>query len=148
MICPECSFNDSKVVDSRPADIKIRRRRECLKCGGRFTTYEIIEDIPIMVTKKDGGLEPFDSQKLTDRIYRATVKRPVKLRTIEHMVETIQTGFKNSLQKEVSSNKIGEMVLRHLKNIDHVAYVRFASVYREFDDIESFVSLISELGDE
>ena len=145
MICPECGYNDSKVIDSRPAESKIRRRRECLKCAGRFTTYEIIEDIPIMVVKKDGTLEPFDSRKLIERMFRATAKRPVKLKTIENVVDSIQAHFKNNFQREVTSDKIGEMVLRKLKEIDRVAYVRFASVYREFDDIESFVKIISEL---
>jgi transcriptional repressor NrdR len=145
MICPDCGFNDSKVIDSRPSENKVRRRRECLKCSGRFTTYETIEDIPIMVIKKDGSVEPFSSRKLTDRVLRATVKRPVKFRTIEVMVENIQIHFKNNLQREVTSYKIGEIVLRRLKDIDLVAYVRFASVYREFDDIESFVKIISEL---
>ncbi|MCL1831903.1 MAG: transcriptional regulator NrdR [Oscillospiraceae bacterium] len=145
MICPECGFNDSKVIDSRPAESKIRRRRECLKCNQRFTTYETIEDMPIMVVKKDGTIEPFDAQKLTERVLRATVKRPVKLKTVEAMVEKVQQFFKNNLQREVTSDKIGEAVLRHLKDIDLVAYVRFASVYREFDDIDSFVKTISEL---
>jgi transcriptional repressor NrdR len=147
MICPDCGFNDSKVIDSRPAESKIRRRRECLKCTGRFTTYETIEDIPIMVVKKDGSIEPFDVRKLTERVLRATVKRPVKLKAVEAMVESIQLHFKNNLQREVTSYKIGEIVLRRLKDLDLVAYVRFASVYREFDDIDSFVKIISELRD-
>ena len=148
MICPECSYNDSKVIDSRPSESKIRRRRECLKCNSRFTTYEIIEDIPLMVAKKDGSIEPFDARKLTERVLRATVKRPVKLKTVENMVENIQVYFKNNLQREVTSAQIGDIVLRRLKEIDHVAYVRFASVYREFDDIESFIRFISELRSE
>jgi len=148
MKCPECGFNDSKVIDSRPADNKVRRRRECLECGGRFTTYEIIEDVPIMVVKKDHSIEPFDSQKLTERILRATVKRPVKLKTVETLVESIQNDFRNNLQREVSSEKIGEIVLRKLKDIDRVAYIRFASVYREFDDIESFIKVVRELESE
>jgi transcriptional repressor NrdR len=148
MICPECGFNDSKVIDSRPAETKIRRRRECLECSGRFTTYEIIEDIPIMVVKKDSTIEPFDSRKLIERMLRATTKRPVKLKTIENVVESIQMHFKNNFQREVTSDKIGEIVMRRLKEIDHVAYVRFASVYREFDDIDSFVKIISELQSE
>lgn len=145
MICPDCGYNDSKVVDSRPAESKIRRRRECLDCTARFTTYETIEDLPLMVVKKDGSIEPFDARKLTERVLRATVKRPVKLKAVENMVDNIQVFFKNNLQKEVTSYKIGEIVLRRLKDIDSVAYVRFASVYREFDDIESFVKTISEL---
>ena len=145
MICPDCGHKDSKVIDSRPAESKIRRRRECLKCTGRFTTYEIIENIPVMVLKKDNTIEPFDTQKLTERLLRATTKRPVKLKTVEAMVEGIQTSLKNNLQKEITSDKLGEMVLQRLKEIDHVAYVRFASVYREFNDIDSFVKIISEL---
>lgn len=148
MKCPKCGFNDSKVIDSRPADNKVRRRRECLECSERFTTYEIIEDIPIMVVKKDHTIEPFDSQKLIERILRATVKRPVKLKTVENMVENIQNDFKNNLQREVTSDKIGEIVLRRLKDIDRVAYIRFASVYREFDDIESFIKVVRELSTE
>jgi len=148
MICPKCGYNDSKVIDSRPAETKIRRRRECLKCCERFTTYEIIEDIPVMVLKKDNTIEPFDGRKLTERVLRATIKRPVKLKTVESMVDGIQLHFKNNLQREVSSEKIGEMVMRKLKEIDHVAYVRFASVYRDFDDIDSFVGFISELQSE
>ncbi|MCL2036099.1 MAG: transcriptional regulator NrdR [Oscillospiraceae bacterium] len=148
MLCPKCSHNDSKVVDSRPADSKIRRRRECLRCSERFTTFEIIEDIPVMVAKKDGTIEPFDNRKLIERICRATTKRPVKLKTIENIVDGIQTHFKNNLQREVTSDKIGELVMMKLKEIDHVAYVRFASVYREFADIESFVGFISELRSE
>ena len=147
MICPDCGFNDSKVIDSRPAETKIRRRRECLnpKCNIRFTTYEAIEDTPLRVVKKDGSVEPFDCSKLTDRVLRATVKRPVKLRTVENMVDSIQSYYKNNLQREVTSDKLGEIVLKRLKDIDLVAYVRFASVYREFEDIDSFVKIISEL---
>jgi transcriptional repressor NrdR len=145
MICPECGYNDSKVIDSRPAESKIRRRRECLKCSVRFTTYEIIEDIPVMVTKKDGSIEPFDPRKLTERVLRSTTKRPVKLKAVENMVEGIQTEFKNNLQREITSDRLGEIVLKKLKELDHVAYVRFASVYREFEDVESFVKIISEL---
>lgn len=145
MRCPECGFEDSKVIDSRPTDGKIRRRRECLKCKFRFTTYEIIESTPLMVVKKDHSIEPFDSQKLVDRLLRATVKRPVSLETIENMVDDIETELKNNLQKEVTSSKIGEMALEKLKLTDHVAYIRFASVYKEFTDAEEFIKIISEL---
>lgn len=145
MKCPECGHDDSKVIDSRPTDNKIRRRRECIKCGCRFTTYEVVENIPLMVIKKDNSIEPFDRQKLVDRLLRATVKRPVKLETVENMVEDILQELKNKLTREVTSDKIGEMVLHRLKQVDHVAYIRFASVYREFDDIESFLRLIQEL---
>lgn len=146
--CPDCGHDDSKVIDSRPTDNKIRRRRECLICKSRFTTYEIIESIPLMVIKKNESIEPFDRQKLIERLLRATVKRPVKLETIENMVEDIVTELKNKFQREVSSEKIGEIVLRRLKDIDHVAYIRFASVYRDFTDVDSFMKIITELSSE
>lgn len=145
MKCPECGFEDSKVIDSRPTDGKIRRRRECLSCKCRFTTYEIVENIPLMVIKKDNSLEHFDSQKIIERVLRATAKRPVSLSAIENMVNEIESEFKNNLQREVSSDKIGEAVLRKLKDLDTVAYIRFASVYREFSDTDSFIRIISEL---
>ncbi len=147
MKCPECGFEESKVIDSRPTENKVRRRRECIQCGARFTTYEIIEEIPLMVIKKDHTIEPFDREKLVERLCRATIKRPVSLQTIENMVEEIASELKNSLQREVSSDKIGELVLHKLKSIDDVAYIRFASVYRDFNDIDSFVKIISELKD-
>lgn len=147
MKCPECGFDDSKVIDSRPTENKIRRRRECLKCKCRFTTYEIIENIPLMVIKKDNSIEPFDRQKLIDRLLRATIKRPVKLETVENMVDEIENELKNRFQREVSSDKIGEIILHKLKEIDHVAYIRFASVYREFNDIDSFMKIITELSE-
>lgn len=145
MKCPECGFDDSKVIDSRPTEDKIRRRRECLQCKCRFTTYEVIESIPLMVVKKDNSIEPFDRQKLIDRVLRATIKRPVQLETVEKMVDEIVNDLKNRLQKEVSSDKIGEAVLHKLKEVDDVAYIRFASVYREFDDAESFMRVIGEM---
>ncbi|MBD5111645.1 MAG: transcriptional repressor NrdR [Ruminococcaceae bacterium] len=145
MKCPECGCEESKVIDSRPTDNKVRRRRECIRCGTRFTTYEIIEEVPLMVIKKDHTIEPFDREKLVERICRATVKRPVQLETIENIVEDIAAELKNSLQREVTSDKIGEVALRKLKEIDDVAYIRFASVYREFDDVDSFMKIISEL---
>ncbi len=147
MKCPECGCEESKVIDSRPTENRVRRRRECIKCATRFTTYEIIEEVPLMVIKKDHSIEPFDREKLMDRLCRATVKRPVSLETIERVVEEIASEFKNSLQREVTSDKIGEVALRKLKEIDDVAYIRFASVYREFDDIDSFMKIISELKD-
>lgn len=147
MKCPECGFEESKVIDSRPTENKVRRRRECIQCGARFTTYEIIEEIPLMVIKKDHTIEPFDREKLVERLCRATIKRPVSLETIENMVEEIAGELKNSLQREVTSDKIGELVLHKLKEIDDVAYIRFASVYREFNDIDSFMKIISELKD-
>ena len=145
MRCPECGFEDSKVIDSRPTDGKIRRRRECLSCKCRFTTYEIVENIPLMVIKKDNSIEPFDPQKLVDRLLRATIKRPISLDTIENMVDEIETELKNKLQKEVESERIGDMVLEKLRTTDHVAYIRFASVYKDFTDAQSFIKIISEL---
>lgn len=147
MKCPECSYEDSKVIDSRPTDGKIRRRRECLSCKCRFTTYEIVENTPLMVVKKDCSLEPFDAQKLLERLLRATIKRPVSLETLENMVYEIESEFKNKLQREVTSDEIGEAVLKKLRDIDSVAYIRFASVYRDFNDTDSFIKIISELGE-
>ncbi len=148
MRCPECGCEESKVIDSRPTENKVRRRRECINCGFRFTTYEIIEEVPLMVIKKDHSIEPFDREKLVDRLRRAAVKRPVSLETLENMVEEIASELKNTLQREVTSDKIGEMVLHKLKKIDAVAYIRFASVYRDFNDVDSFMKIISELKDE
>lgn len=145
MRCPECGFDESKVIDSRPTDGKIRRRRECLSCKCRFTTYEIVENIPLMVVKRDHSIEPFDSQKLVERLRRAAVKRPLSLSDIEGMVDEIENELKNKLIKEVPSAEIGEMVLEKLKNKDHVAYIRFASVYKDFTDTESFIRIITEL---
>lgn len=148
MKCPECGYEDSKVIDSRPAENKIRRRRECLSCKCRFTTYEMVETMPLMVVKKDNTIEPFDRDKLINRLARATVKRPVQIEDLEKMVEDIVQELKNQFRREVSSDEIGELVLRRLKDIDKVAYIRFASVYRDFNDIDSFVRIISELNEE
>mgnify|MGYP000732051506 FL=1 len=148
MKCPECGYEDSKVIDSRPAENKIRRRRECLSCKCRFTTYEMVETIPLMVVKKDNTIEPFDRDKLINRLARATVKRPVQIEDLEKMVEDIVQELKNQFRRELSSDEIGELVLRRLKDIDKVAYIRFASVYRDFNDIDSFVRIISELNEE
>ena len=148
MKCPECGYEDSKVIDSRPAENKIRRRRECLSCKCRFTTYEMVETIPLMVVKKDNTIEPVDRDKLINRLARATVKRPVQIEDLEKMVEDIVQELKNQFRREVSSDEIGELVLRRLKDIDKVAYIRFASVYRDFNDIDSFVRIISELNEE
>lgn len=148
MKCPECGYEDSKVIDSRPAENKIRRRRECLSCKCRFTTYEMVETIPLMVVKKDNTIEPFDRDKLINRLARATVKRPVQIEDLEKMVEDIVQELKNQFRREVSSDEIGELVLRRLKDINKVAYIRFASVYRDFNDIDSFVRIISELNEE
>ncbi|MBQ8930914.1 MAG: transcriptional repressor NrdR [Ruminiclostridium sp.] len=148
MKCPECGFDDSKVIDSRPAENKIRRRRECLECKCRFTTYEIVENIPLMVVKKGNVLEPFDREKLIKSLTIATAKRPVKMAVLEDMVEDVVQDLKNQFRREVTSYEIGEMVLQRLKTIDKVAYIRFASVYKDFNDIDSFVKIISELNNE
>ena len=147
MKCPYCGFEESKVIDSRPTDEgeRIRRRRECLKCTKRFTTYEIIENLPIIVIKKDKSRESFDRQKLLTGILRACEKRPVSLDTIERIIDDIELLIQNSLDREVDSITIGEYAMRALKEIDEVAYVRFASVYRQFKDIQSFREEITKL---
>ena len=150
MKCPYCGYIESRVIDSRPADegSRIRRRRECLQCGKRFTTYEIIESLPIVVVKKDRSREPFDRQKLLNGLLRACEKRPVPLERLERAVDDIETQIQNSLEREVPTTKIGEYVMEQLIHIDDVAYIRFASVYRQFKDIESFHEAIRKLMDE
>ena len=147
MKCPFCEYEESKVIDSRPTDEgeAIRRRRECLKCGKRFTTYEKIENIPLMVIKKDGSRQMFDRQKLLNGIMRACEKRPVKTSDMEHIVTEIEAATQNLLEREISSQKIGEMVMERLPKIDEVAYVRFASVYRQFKDINTFVEEVNKI---
>ncbi len=147
MKCPFCSFEESKVIDSRPTDegARIRRRRECISCGKRFTTYEIIESVPIMVIKKDKSRQPFDRQKLFNGIMRACEKRPVSVSVVEKAVDEIEAEIQNSLDREVTSVKIGELVMDKLKDIDEVAYVRFASVYRSFKDINTFMNEVKKL---
>ncbi len=140
MKCPCCGYDESKVIDSRPTDEgeRIRRRRECLKCGKRFTTYEVIETVPIIVIKKDKSRESFDRNKLLNGLLRACEKRPVSIDTLERLVDEIEGSLQNSLDREVPSSLIGKYAMEKLKNIDEVAYVRFASVYREFKDIATF----------
>lgn len=145
MNCPYCGFEDSKVIDSRPSEEKIRRRRECLECGKRFTTYEVIERLPLMVIKRDQTRQPFSRDKLMSGLLRATKKRPISIDTLEKIIDDIEIYYANKLQKEVSSDEIGERVLSMLKEIDLVSYVRFASVYRDFSDIDSFMKIITEL---
>lgn len=141
MKCPYCFHLESKVIDSRPTDEgeKIRRRRECLKCARRFTTYEIVETTPIMVVKKDKSREAFDRDKLLAGLMRACEKRQVSAQTLEDAVDFIQSSIQNTLDREVQSAQIGELAMECLKSIDEVAYVRFASVYRQFKDINSFM---------
>ena len=150
MKCPYCGYTESKVVDSRPTDEseRIRRRRECLKCSKRFTTYEVIESVPIVVIKKDKSREAFDRQKLLTGLLRACEKRPVSLDTLEHIVGEIEVLLQNSLDKEVSSQRIGTYAMEKLKTVDEVAYVRFASVYRRFKDIPTFMDELSKLLEE
>ena len=140
MKCPYCGYDESKVIDSRPTDEgeRIRRRRECLKCGKRFTTYEVIERVPIIVIKKDKSRESFDRNKLLNGLLRACEKRPVSIDTLERLVDEIEGSLQNSLDRELPSSLIGKHAMEKLKNIDEVAYVRFASVYREFKDIATF----------
>jgi transcriptional repressor NrdR len=140
MLCPFCAHVESKVINSRqsPKGETIRRRRECLQCGHRFTTFEVVEKVPIVVIKRDGKREAFDRQKVTSGILRACEKRPVTLEEVERVVQFVEKTLYNNMEKEVSSLKIGEMVLRKLRDLDEVAYVRFASVYRQFRDISEF----------
>ena len=147
MKCPYCGYEESKVIDSRPTDEgeKIRRRRECLQCQKRFTTYEIIETLPIVVVKKDKSRQVFDRTKLIGGMLRACEKRPVPLEVIEHAVDDIEAQLQNSIDREVTSIRIGELAMDKLKNIDEVAYVRFASVYRQFRDINSFMDELARL---
>ena len=141
MKCPYCGFEESKVIDSRPAEDgeKIRRRRECVNCQKRFTTYEIIETLPIVVVKKDKSRQVFDRTKLIGGMIRACEKRPVPFDVIEKAADDIEAVLQNSIDREVTSIKIGELAMDKLKNIDEVAYVRFASVYRQFRDVNSFM---------
>ncbi len=147
MKCPFCGYTESKVIDSRPTDeyARIRRRRECLGCTKRFTTYEVVESLPIIVVKKDNSREAFDREKLLGGMIRACEKRPVSIQTLEHAVDDIEIQLQNSLDREVDSITIGEYAMKALKEIDEVAYVRFASVYRQFKDIQSFREEISKL---
>lgn len=145
--CPFCSYSESKVIDSRPTDEgeRIRRRRECLKCSKRFTTYEIIENVPIVVIKKDKSRETFDRSKLMNGLLRACEKRPVSVATLEKIVDEIEALLQNSLDREVASQRIGTYAMEKLKGVDEVAYVRFASVYRQFKDINSFMEELSKI---
>ena len=147
MKCPFCGWAESKVIDSRPTDEgeRIRRRRECVACGKRFTTYEIIETVPVIVVKKDKSREAFDRVKLFNGMLRACEKRSVSIAQIEKAVSDIEAELQNSLDREVTSVHIGELAMDKLKNLDEVAYVRFASVYRQFRDINTFMEELSKL---
>ena len=146
MKCPYCGFQESKVVDARPADDgSIRRRRECLQCERRFTTYETVESLPMVVIKKDGSRQSFDRSKVLRGIQRSCEKRPVPVAEMERMTTEIEQELQNNLEREISTELVGEMVMDKLKKADEVAYVRFASVYRQFKDINTFMSELNKL---
>ena len=144
---PSCGYSESKVIDSRPADenSSIRRRRECLSCGKRFTTYETVESLPMVVVKKDGSRQSFDRRKVLGGMIRACEKRPVPLAELEKIAEEIEQDLQNSMEREISTEAIGEKVMERLRNVDQVAYVRFASVYRQFKDIDTFMTELNKL---
>lgn len=147
MKCPFCNEDDTKVIDSRPADdnCSIRRRRQCENCGRRFTTYEKLETMPLMVIKKDDSREPFDRSKIESGVVRSCHKRPVSTQQIETMIDDIENRIFNLAEREVSTSAIGELVMESLKELDEVAYVRFASVYREFKDVNTFMEELGKL---
>jgi transcriptional repressor NrdR len=147
MKCPYCGYSESKVIDSRPAEegATIRRRRECLSCQKRFTTYEIMERVPLIVIKKDGSRQTFDKMKILNGMLRACEKRPVALADMQKAVDEIEQELQNSLEREVDSTVIGELVMKKLKMLDEVAYVRFASVYRQFKDLNTFMEELNKL---
>lgn len=145
MKCPYCGHEESKVNDSRPSEDRIRRRRECLNCGKRFTTYEMVETAPLMVVKRDGSREMFSREKLMRGMLRACEKRPIEMSRLDAAADNIEQDLMNRLEREVSSYDIGEAVMKELKEIDEVAYVRFASVYREFKDITTFMHEIETI---
>ncbi|MGI6498076.1 MAG: transcriptional regulator NrdR [Oscillospiraceae bacterium] len=147
MKCPFCAHLESKVIDSRPAEegASIRRRRECLACKRRFTTYETVESLPLMVIKKDGSRQSFDRNKILNGMIRACEKRPVPLTVLEQCADEIEQSLRNSLDQEVSTHRIGEQVMERLRGVDEVAYVRFASVYRQFKDINTFMEELNKL---
>ena len=147
MRCPFCSHDEDRVIDSRPSDegSAIRRRRECIACNARFTTYEKVENLPLLVVKKNGTREPFDREKLMSGIMKSCQKRPVSNQQIDDLVSSIEMQTQNSLKREISSQDIGELVMEGLKKIDEVAYVRFASVYRQFKDVNSFLEELNDM---
>ena len=145
MRCPYCGERETRVLDSRPVEIRIRRRRECSRCGKRFTTYEVVERPLLMVQKKDGSLEVFDRQKLLKGVFSAIKKRPVSATQITSMIEEMETQYTSEMRSTVTSAEIGNTVMEKLKNIDAVAYIRFASVYQEFTDVAGFIAAIGAL---
>lgn len=147
MNCPYCGFSESKVIDSRPADegASIRRRRECLSCAKRFTTYETVESLPMVVVKKDGSRQSFERRKVLEGMIRACEKRPVPLAELEKIAGEIEQDLQNSMEREISTEAIGERVMERLRSVDQVAYVRFASVYRQFKDVDTFMQELTKL---
>lgn len=147
MKCPYCAHLESKVVDSRPAEegSSIRRRRECLACRKRFTTYEIVESLPLMVIKRDGNRQAFDKNKLLNSMLKSCEKRSVPTSTLERLTGEIEQSLQNEMEREVPSTEIGELVMEKLKDVDEVSYVRFASVYRQFKDIHTFMAELTKL---
>jgi transcriptional repressor NrdR len=147
MRCPFCGFLESKVIDSRESKkgLSVRRRRECLSCQRRFTTYEKIEELPYMIVKKDGSRQPFDSQKLLKGIMKACEKRPIPISRLEEVVEELETKLQERPEKEMTASEVGQYVMERLKSLDKVAYVRFASVYREFKDVMEFKQELEHL---
>ena len=145
MKCPYCGFADTKVLDSRSLEKKKRRRRECPSCLKRFTTYEVLDVPLLMVKKKDGSFEPFDKNKLIKGIYSAIKKRPVSVEDVTKIVTDIETSFANDMKNQITTTEIGDIGLEKMKDLDAIAYIRFASVYKEFTDKESFIKIISEL---
>jgi transcriptional repressor NrdR len=145
--CPFCDYHDSKVIDSRAAEEgnSIRRRRECLQCARRFTTYEMVEDLPLRVIKKDGRRMAFDRSKILNGLMKACEKRPISLKTLEETTDKVEKELRNSMEREIPSRVIGEVLMKYLRELDHVAYVRFASVYREFTDIDNFMDELESL---
>ena len=147
MKCPYCGYSESKVIDSRPADdgASIRRRRECLSCAKRFTTYETVESLPMVVVKKDGSRQSFDRSKVLGGMIRACEKRPVPLAELERIADSVEQELQNGLDREITTAHIGELVMEKLRGLDQVAYVRFASVYRQFKDIDTFMHELNKL---
>ncbi len=152
MRCPKCGYTESRVIDSRPSELgdAIRRRRECLnpQCKERFTTYERREELPLQVRKKNGMLEAFDREKLMKSLMTATIKRNVSVETLNELISSIESELRNDFKSEVTSRELGDMVLRRLLTLDKVAYVRFASVYRDFQDVEGFYSELAQIGEQ
>ena len=149
MKCPACGYTENKVIDTRPVDDdkSVRRRRECLRCQFRFTTYETIETTPLMVVKRDNSREPFSRNKIMNGLIKACQKRPISLKQMEQLVDTVESEFQNSMRGEVTSDEIGTRIMAGLRELDKVAYIRFVSVYRKFEDIDSFLEELNRLKD-